>query len=102
VGQEKERVAVGLGDGVPEEGVDNIGQRDQAGALAVAGTGLDQGQRVVEHLGQSSFQPRTAQHTLLLAGWDQLASNHQIFERHGFQIIAHNEWPGNRSLGKPV
>ena len=56
-----------------------------------AGTGLDDGQRVVEGIRQA----RAAQDAPALPGWDQLAPDHQVCERHGPQIIAQNREGGN-------
>ncbi len=96
VGQEQQRVAVGVGDRVPGELGLRAAQRGQRRALAIAGAGLHDGQRIVEGLRQAPFQARAAQDAPALPRWDQLAPDHQVCERHGPWIIAQNREGGNR------
>jgi hypothetical protein len=99
VRQEEERVAVGLGDGVPGQGGAGLGQRGQGGALTIAGAGQEQGQGQVESFCQARLQPRPPQDTFSPAGWDQLALDHPIFQRHSGPIIAHNRGAGKYRRG---
>ena len=82
VGQKEQGIAVGLCDGVPAQDGDQIRQGRQRRALAVAGGGLHDGQRIVQHGLQARLEAGPAQEAPALPGRKQLAANHQFVQSH--------------------
>ena len=84
--QEHQRIGAVAVELVPREGMAQPGRRCQRCGFAIACAGLQEGDAVIQRLGQRAGQSRTMQDAAVGAGWCQAGAHHHGVGVHGLRV----------------